>query len=160
VLVLAGLLSLQGFIGPGARGEAHEADDLVAQLSTASIDYDHLVMTLWPEAVGPAADRLVSLGRESTPSLLEALADPVRSIPANLVLCRIWYPGRLFSGEEPLYEAGEIIGFRYHVQGLRWTISGDDGIVAVDRESMMEAVRTWCRHVPRRFRSEVCKSAV
>jgi hypothetical protein len=158
-MVMAGHLSLQGMSGSIARGDTHEAKDLVAQLSVASIDYDHMVMTLWPKAVGSAADRLVAIGRESTPYLLEALADPERSIPANLVLCGIWYPDRSFSGEEPLYQDGEIIGFRYHVKGLRWTISGRDGIVEVDRETMMEAVHTWCRHVPRRFRSDVCKLA-
>jgi len=76
---VGGAGAVQGFAGPSARGETREANELVAQLSTASIDYDHMLMMLWPKAVGPAADRLVSIGRKSTPYLLEALADPARS---------------------------------------------------------------------------------
>jgi hypothetical protein len=117
-----------------------------------------MAMTLWPKAVGPAAEQLMTIGKPATGALLAALSDPSRAVAAHLVLCGIWFPGELLSREEPFYQGDDVVGFRYRLRGLVWSVPVS-GEPAVDLDSVGTARDKWCHHVPKAFQSQQCKRA-
>ncbi len=148
-------------LGCEARCPPHEElVSLASGLSWASVSYGH-------RPVGPsgtAAEQLVALGKCSTPALVQLLRDPERGVAAHVILTAIWVPGGLGTTESALYRdntpGSELLGFRYTVNGLQWTIRLDKQnrkpIYGVEANQLAENVSRWCATLPRRYR-EQCK---
>jgi len=161
ITVLLGLASVAAAVVALSAADpvvAPSPDDLITELSWKAVGYEHMAMTLWPKPVGPTVEQLIKIGKPATRSLLAALSDPGRAVAAHLVLCTIWFPGELASSEEPLYRGSEVVGLRYHLRGLVWTVPAS-GEPVVDRGSVAEALDKWCHHVPKAFRSQSCRRA-
>ena len=157
-----------------------ETRELASQLSWSSVGGEEIALMIVPKPTGAAAERLMQIGKRATPALLNVLGDPDRAVAAHLILCHIWFGGRLESREEPLYHGKEILGFRYTMFGLTWSghfryppnapaQPSDDAPFdlaklierakvarteySVEPEDVQNNISAWCARLPHRYRA-------
>ena len=160
VLVLAMTIGRSGELPARAAGPNRPtgANELVAALSWDAVDYDELAWKRWPKPVGTAAQRLIEIGIPATPALLTAFRDPSRAVAAHLILCQIWFPKQMFTGQERLYRGNEFVGIRFDVHDLVWTTTADHRST-LNPSSVGAALRAWCRYLPNSLTAEACTRA-
>jgi hypothetical protein len=70
---------------------------------------------------GPAAERLIEIGKPATLELVQVLNDEERAVAAHLILTAIWEVKRIYFMDRVEGDEVEVAYFNHLYNGLRWT---------------------------------------
>lgn len=113
--------------------QTSEVDELIKKLNWESTIITCNYMLVY-KGVDSTGNKLIKIGKEAAPKLLQAINDKTKTIAIHVILNEIFKPENNNLGTVYIYKCEELIGWHYTMTGFHWEWFKESNLSITDEE--------------------------